>query len=989
MEARIGSKSHQFLAAGTSNVNVIGQKGVEWDLNDWRWDGEHFVATPLDAVPADCWSKHLRQDAAKGLVLNSPSSSSEGADCGLVEKDNGESEKKRRIVVVEEDESCGGAGSLSLRLGGHAYPVVESDLANWEVKNEKKNKSQGGSSSNPTCQVEGCDADLSDSRDYHRRHKVCEMHAKASSAIVRNAIQRFCQQCSRFHLLEEFDEGKRSCRRRLAGHNRRRRKNHPDDNVNGSSSIDERASSYLLISLLRILSNLQSNNSERSQDQELLTHFLSNLGTLANSLDPSDLSRLLRAAQDPPKLVTTAGTSSEAIITSVPNGVPEQDSRRPLGSAAKMTCTPGVQGPPQETDHIPSVADVPKIGRESSEELVIDRVRMKDFDLNSDPRDCKKGEMPATSLCTGIGSPNVPSWLLQNTCQLSPPQTSGNSDSTSNHTQSRSHGDAQCRTDRIIFKLFGKNPHDLPLVLRAQILDWLSNSPTDIESYIRPGCIILTIYLRQPEFAWAQLCNDLSSYLARLLHNSHDFWTTGWIFARVQNYAAFIYDGQVVLDMPLLVGHSNHCKILSVTPIAVCHSTNVNFTVKGFNIVQPTSRLLCSFDGKYLFQETTQDLVEGFSRCAGHESAQCLSFSCLLPDKTGRGFIELEDCGLTNGFFPFIVADEDVCSEIRVLEKSINVGSCDDQLQERKDTDNARNQALDFINELGWLLRRNHMVSISRESKFSRNLFPLPRFRWLMSFAMNREWAAVVKKLLDILFSGTVDAGGQSSMELALSVNLLHSAVQINSKAMVELLLRYKPSKPSKQMDPDQFLFRPDMLGPSGLTPLHIASSTSGAESILDALTNDPGQLGINAWKNLRDSTGFTPKDYALVRGHDSYLRLVQNKIDKQLHLNQVVLNISGDASYKTVDVLKSVKADASDRTTWLSSKQPPSCNRCSQQLVYQNSVARTMLYRPVMLSLVGIAAVCVCVGLLFKTPPEVFYVFPSFRWELLEYGFM
>lgn len=190
-------------------------------------------------------------------------------------------------------------------------------------------------------------------------------------------------------------------------------------------------------------------------------------------------------------------------------------------------------------------------------------------------------------------------------------------------------------------------------------------------------------------------------------------------------------------------------------------------------------------------------------------------------------------------------------------------------------------------------------------------------------------------------------------------------------------------------MDPDQFLFRPDMLGPSGLTPLHIASSTSGAESILDALTNDPGQLGINAWKNLRDSTGFTPKDYALVRGHDSYLRLVQNKIDKQLHLNQVVLNISGDASYKTVDVLKSVKADASDRTTWLSSKQPPSCNRCSQQLVYQNSVARTMLYRPVMLSLVGIAAVCVCVGLLFKTPPEVFYVFPSFRWELLEYGFM
>ena len=60
----------------------------------------------------------------------------------------------------------------------------------------------------------------------------------------------------RFHVLQEFDEGKRSCRRRLAGHNRRRRKAHPDTAVNGGSLNDERGSSYLLISLLRILSNM-------------------------------------------------------------------------------------------------------------------------------------------------------------------------------------------------------------------------------------------------------------------------------------------------------------------------------------------------------------------------------------------------------------------------------------------------------------------------------------------------------------------------------------------------------------------------------------------------------------------------------------------------------------------------------------------------------------------------------------------------------------
>lgn len=39
----------------------------------------------------------------------------------------------------------------------------------------------------------------------------------------------------RFHELSEFDESKRSCRRRLAGHNERRRKNSAESPAEGSS----------------------------------------------------------------------------------------------------------------------------------------------------------------------------------------------------------------------------------------------------------------------------------------------------------------------------------------------------------------------------------------------------------------------------------------------------------------------------------------------------------------------------------------------------------------------------------------------------------------------------------------------------------------------------------------------------------------------------------------------------------------------------------
>ncbi|GAB2226494.1 hypothetical protein Droror1_Dr00022304 [Drosera rotundifolia] len=47
----------------------------------------------------------------------------------------------------------------------------------------------------------------------------------------------------------------------------------------------------------------------------------------------------------------------------------------------------------------------------------------------------------------------------------------------------------------------------------------------------------------------------------------------------------------------------------------------------------------------------------------------------------------------------------------------------------------------------------------------------------------------------------------------------------------------------------------------------------------------------------------------------------------------------------------------------------------------------RSLVYRPAMLSMVAIAAVCVCVALLFKSLPEVVCVFEPFRWETLEYG--
>ncbi|KAI5079523.1 hypothetical protein GOP47_0005673 [Adiantum capillus-veneris] len=121
-----------------------------------------------------------------------------------------------------------GSARLGLNLGGRTYFSTEDMAARFHLSGAgKRFRPNSPSMHVPLCQAEGCKADLSIAKHYHRRHKVCEYHSKASTVMITGNTQRFCQQCSRFHALTEFDEGKRSCRKRLADHNRRRRKPQP------------------------------------------------------------------------------------------------------------------------------------------------------------------------------------------------------------------------------------------------------------------------------------------------------------------------------------------------------------------------------------------------------------------------------------------------------------------------------------------------------------------------------------------------------------------------------------------------------------------------------------------------------------------------------------------------------------------------------------------------------------------------------------------
>jgi len=114
-------------------------------------------------------------------------------------------------VGVVAAAGASGGGALDLKLGGPTSwragamapvpaplpspPAPPRPSSSAPVKRPRPGQAQQAV---PACSVEGCAADLSKGRDYHRRHKVCEAHSKTPVVVVAGREMRFCQQCSRY-----------------------------------------------------------------------------------------------------------------------------------------------------------------------------------------------------------------------------------------------------------------------------------------------------------------------------------------------------------------------------------------------------------------------------------------------------------------------------------------------------------------------------------------------------------------------------------------------------------------------------------------------------------------------------------------------------------------------------------------------------------------------------------------------------------------------
>lgn len=1019
-----------------------------WNPKSWEWDSSRLVAKPVDMMEIQKEQQQQQQHHHHQAATNPA---------------NSEVSKRSPVGQREED------GQLSLKLGGGLVSVEEPvTRPTKRVRSGSPGNGGGGGGGGnyPMCQVDNCKEDLSAAKDYHRRHKVCEVHSKAGKALVGKQMQRFCQQCSRFHPLSEFDEGKRSCRRRLAGHNRRRRKTQPEDvasqllvpgngdkNSNGDMDI---------VNLLTVLARAQGNAEDMTRsppplpNKDQLMQILNNIKSLPLS---ADLASKLPAAGNMTNVSQEKPSSESQKVNRIPesqqiNRIPESQKVNRVPGSSTMDLLGGLSRAESLSPNRNQVIEADKTnsgyldqtmlhkpvtevhsggersstsfqsrGEDSDCQVLDTPVNLRLSLFSSSPEDdsppklassrkyfssdssnptedpspsssppvvqrlfptkssrerlkpesmSTSGEITAhvkASSGRGRGGGTTmslelfggPNGVTDNiSIQSSPYRAGYTSSSGSDQSPSSLNSDPQDRTGRILFKLFDKDPSHLPGSLRTQVYNWLSQSPSEIEGYIRPGCVVLSIYLSMSSSSWDQLEGNFVQYINSLLQDSGtDFWGTGRFLAHTEKQIASHMDGKVYLSKFLKAWSSP--QLISISPLAIVAGKETALLLRGRNLRTSGTKIYCTHADGCTLEEST----ELTNHESTYEEISTSSFKVSVPGALGRCFIEIEN-GLRGTSFPIIIADATLCQELRLLEA--------DFAEVLNGQSTSLKETLHFLNELGWLFQKKQ-----GDSSYS-----LSRFKFLLVFSVEKDFCALVKTLLGILLqngSGIIEE--ESSMEMLSGVNLLNRAVKRKCKNMVNMLLHY--SVVETQTSSRKYIFPPNLAGPGGITPLHLAACTSDSDDIVDALTNDPQEIGLLSWNSSLDANGLSPFQYASMRNDNSYNMLVAQKLADRI-AGQVSVRISNEIELQTINGdQQELSFRIRDRVA------PKSCSRCA--LVTAKHPRRMpgsqgLLHRPYIHSMLAIAAVCVCVCLFLRGAPDIGLVAP-FKWENLNFGSM
>eukprot|EP00267_Zea_mays_P029804 XP_008660717.2 uncharacterized protein LOC103639784 [Zea mays] len=202
--------------------------------------------------------------------------------------------------------------------------------------------------------------------------------------------------------------------------------------------------------------------------------------------------------------------------------------------------------------------------------------------------------------------------------------------------------------------------------LRKQIVNWLKHSPTEMEGYICPGCLVLSMYLLMPGIAWDELEENLLQRVNSLFQSSDlDFWRKGRFLVRTNSQLVSYKAGMTRLSK--LWRTWNTPELTLVSPIAVVGGQKTSLILKGHNLSIPGTQIHCTSIGKYISKEVLCSAYPGTI----YDDSGVETFD--LPRKPdliiGRCFVEVENRFRGNRF-PVIGGLCTLCFFEEIIERS-------------------------------------------------------------------------------------------------------------------------------------------------------------------------------------------------------------------------------------------------------------------------------------------------------------------------------
>ena len=283
------------------------------------------------------------------------------------------------------------------------------------------------------------------------------------------ARERFCQQCSRFHSVDAFEGGKRSCRTQLARHNARRRKRAAPA-TSGSNAPDAAVQAK---SEAKAEVDYSSSGTAMVKSEPMA-------GAAATAVPAAHMLPWQATAAGPRSTPCGALSASTHYLHERPAAAaqPQQLQQLPMHGICNGPPAPALQPDMQGR---PAAALVQDLLRDPASAAALRRV----LAAPADPA-AEAAAAPALASARPAGA-------------MAP-------------------ADAAAAL-RVSMKLFHCRPSDLPPDLSQHLASWLPEAPVAVSGAIRPGCVFLTatftISLAAARAAVAAGAASLAAHLCR------------------------------------------------------------------------------------------------------------------------------------------------------------------------------------------------------------------------------------------------------------------------------------------------------------------------------------------------------------------------------------------------------------------------------------------------------------------------------------------